>query len=387
MTGEPTDGGDESATKAPRLPFDGERILALALVFVVVASLTGGATTALLSDREAVAVDLTVDNAANGEVSKVGVEPVESCDPVPESADTDTMQLAERFDVEGDGCARISVWIAASWFDRIGADADNVMIGHNDDGWAFLGTDVEEPIDGWYVLTATTNGFSPFGLFVPNESGATNAQSTEQFDGGPAENPDAKGNGTVGAGTNGPSGGNESAQNAGVHNESAQNETDRANETTPTGGQPEGGGAAEAGQNETAAKPDLGPGASNESRTDPGPGGSETANGTDTGGSDSAPDSDTDSNADSESAGNSTSEPGESGDDESAPEPSESGSESDGESETDTETGTSTPTTTTTPTTTSTPTSSETATPSGTETDTRTDTEEATSTDTPEDDQ
>ncbi|RLM88325.1 PGF-pre-PGF domain-containing protein [Halobellus sp. Atlit-38R] len=147
----------------------GRRLLAVALALVVVASVSGSATTALLSDRESIDVGLTVDD--HGGVSQFHVESVAACPVETVEHEAATLQLTERFDVEGDGCAQISVWVSESWLDRVGTDVDDVVIGHeNASGWAYFETTVVREQAGWYELTAVTDGFSPFGLFVPNET-------------------------------------------------------------------------------------------------------------------------------------------------------------------------------------------------------------------------
>ncbi|MDQ2053886.1 hypothetical protein [Halobellus sp. H-GB7] len=147
----------------------GRRLLAVALALVVVASVSGSATTALLSDRESIDVGLTVDD--HGGVSQFHVESIATCPVETVEHDAATLQLTERFDVEGDGCAQISVWVSESWLDRVGTDVGDVVIGHeNASGWAYFETTVVREQAGWYELAAVTDGFSPFGLFVPNET-------------------------------------------------------------------------------------------------------------------------------------------------------------------------------------------------------------------------
>ena len=162
------------------LSIDARRVFALVLALVVVASMSGSATVALLSDRESIAVGLTASNANTdtGSVSGFDVEPLDTCTVDNATANQRDLRAAAKFDVEGDGCAKLSVWVSESWLDRTGEDVDDVVIGHKDSsGWAFLETAVGEQRHGWYELTATTTGFSPFGLFVPNESRASPAES------------------------------------------------------------------------------------------------------------------------------------------------------------------------------------------------------------------
>jgi hypothetical protein len=164
------------------LSIDARRVLALVLALVVVASMSGSATVALLSDNESIAVGLTASNAdtAGGGVSGFDVEPLDTCtvgNATVNQSQSD-LQAAATFEVEGDGCAKLSVWVSESWLDRTGEDVDDVVIGHKGaGGWVFLETAVGEQKHGWYELTATTTGFSPFGLFVPNESRASPAGS------------------------------------------------------------------------------------------------------------------------------------------------------------------------------------------------------------------
>ncbi|WP_162524288.1 hypothetical protein [Halobellus captivus] len=154
-------------TPSSRFPIDGSQLLAAALALVVVASLSGAATTALLSDREDVTVELDVEQS---DVSKFRVTPLTSCEPATAETAAD-LELVAEFDVHGDGCAQITVWVSKSWVDENAGDVDDVLIGHDGgSGWTYFETTVEAERHGTYKLRATTDGFSPFGLFVPNES-------------------------------------------------------------------------------------------------------------------------------------------------------------------------------------------------------------------------
>ncbi|SDY10340.1 hypothetical protein [Halobellus clavatus] len=201
-------------TQMPGGTRSGRRLLALLFAFALVASASGSATTALLSDRESVDVGLTLE--ADQSVSTFRVQPLETCEVPEHPAASGSLSLAEWFQVEGDGCALVSVWISQSWIDGVGVEPHEVVIGHRGpDGWTYLQTAVRRDVGGHYLMEATTDDFSPFGLFVPNASVTTDANATGVDGAEPtaADLGDADGNETAN-GTATAVDGNESAHTA-----------------------------------------------------------------------------------------------------------------------------------------------------------------------------
>ncbi|MFB6251863.1 MAG: hypothetical protein ABEI27_09325 [Halobellus sp.] len=220
-------------TQIPGETPSGRRLLALLFVFALVASASGSATTALLSDRESVSVGLTVE--ADQSVSEFRVQPLETCEVTEHPAAYGSLSLAEWFDVVGDGCAQVSVWISQSWVDGVDVDPHEVVIGHRGpDGWTYLQTEVRRDVGGHYLVEATTDGFSPFGLFVPNASVATDANATAVDGTAPTATDLADADGRTSAnGTNATAvAGNESATGGGAT---------AANGTVATNGTADGG--------------------------------------------------------------------------------------------------------------------------------------------------
>ena len=273
------------------------RLLAVALALVVVASVSGSATTALLSDRESIDVGLTVDD--HGGVSQFHVEPIATCPIETTGHDATTLQLAEQFDVEGDGCARISIWVSESWLDRVNTDVDDVVIGHeNASGWAYFETTVVREQAGWYELTAVTSGFSPFGLFVPNETLAdavTSAAAHGASGLDEAAAPDAagvpgsRGDQNVSSTVTGGSSVNETGGEAAAG--SVKNET--VGNTTAGSGMAGNATQAENGANDESGGPDAAPGAeANATAEASTPDSDETVEGAESSGDDTPPASD-----------------------------------------------------------------------------------------------
>ncbi|WP_049984805.1 PGF-pre-PGF domain-containing protein [Halobellus rufus] len=204
-------------TRSLRLPIDRSQALAAVLALALVASASGAATTALLSDREDVSVEVSVEQSP---VSAFHVEPIDTCEPAMLNGDAEA-ELIEQFDVDGEGCAHVSVWVSKQWVEQSAGAVEAVVIGHDDGSdWTYFETTVVDERNGWYELRATTDGFSPFGLFVANESNAT------------ADSGSTVGDGTAGNGTDGgaaeSSAGNESvtANGSAPVNGTAQNATD-----------------------------------------------------------------------------------------------------------------------------------------------------------------
>ncbi|WP_336023158.1 hypothetical protein [Halobellus salinisoli] len=224
-------------TRPRWLPIDRSQAIAAVLALALVASASGAATTALLSDREDVSVELAVERSP---VSSFHVEPIRVCEPTTAENGVDP-QLIEQFEVEGDGCANISIWVSQSWVEQSAGDVDNVVIGHDGgSGWTFFETTVAAERDGWYKLRATTDGFSPFGLFVANESVAgteagsavineSDATNESEFNGTDATNESAVTDGGLNESTdgNGTATANESTEN----NATAQNGTESPPDT------------------------------------------------------------------------------------------------------------------------------------------------------------
>jgi len=338
---------------------DLRQVLAVVLALVVVASISGSATVALLSDSESIAVGLTASNADTdaGGVSGFNVEPLDTCAVDNATANGRDLRAAAKFEVEGDGCAQISVWVSESWLDRTGEDVGDVVIGHKGaSGWVFLETDVGEQKHGWYELTATTTGFSPFGLFVPSESRASPAGSNagdaaaaldSNTDVNQTENESIDSNrtvtgnstemnGSVGGTAAGdvpdPGDGNESAPANGSTptNETAGDGASQHETTPDAGDDTEGDGDPSASSNETARDTDGDADSSTPSDGSGSAGGEATQNGTatDTDGSNGADSNETDSgSSDDETAADSgettaeTTESAASGPDTETPEP------------------------------------------------------------------
>ena len=173
---------------------DWTAVVTLVVVFAVVVSGAGGGTYAVLSDVENTSGTLTVEQVVQNQryqIYEVSCEVIEGDNVVKTSPDASEMKSLRDFEIpERDGCVKVSVWLELRAFgDSSPADA---TIGHYHDGkWEYLDTLVSWKQDGWMVeLTAYTSSYSPFAVFVPNESQPT------QF-----ATPVAPDNGTSGNGT------------------------------------------------------------------------------------------------------------------------------------------------------------------------------------------
>jgi predicted ribosomally synthesized peptide with SipW-like signal peptide len=154
--------------------FDWTAVATLVVVFAVVVSGAGGGTYAVLSDIENTTGQLTVEQevqAGQFQTYDVSCDVVEEGNVVDTLPDASEMKSIENFDVpERDGCVKISIWLEPSAFGDL--SPTKASIGHWHDGeWQILDTSVSWQQDGWMVeLTAYTSSYSPFAVFVPNES-------------------------------------------------------------------------------------------------------------------------------------------------------------------------------------------------------------------------
>ena len=157
--------------------FDWTAVITLLVVFAVVVSGAGGGTYAVLSDVENTTGTLSVEQVVQNnqyQVYNVSCDAVDGNNVVETSPDADEMRSIRDFEVpERDGCAKVSVWLRPSAFD--GSSPKDATIAHRHDGeWKHLNTSVEWQTEGWMIhLSAYTESFSPFAVFVPNESQPT----------------------------------------------------------------------------------------------------------------------------------------------------------------------------------------------------------------------
>jgi predicted ribosomally synthesized peptide with SipW-like signal peptide len=173
-------------------------VVALVAVFVLVASVTGGGTYALLSDEEYLNNNTLTVNP-NVESGMVQTTPVQ-CSPKIGSGSPANVSVTvlESENVTGSSCAEITFWLNQTDFAAYAptdlAPQDAIVMHYDGSVWLALNTTWEYSDEhDLHAFTAYTDSFSPFVMAVPNESAPsiqnqTSLETGNQSASSPAQN-------------------------------------------------------------------------------------------------------------------------------------------------------------------------------------------------------